>query len=149
MHMIEDLEKSLPSSWYLDRDIYRLEVEHIFKEDWFVACREEAMPKVGDHLVLNWFGESLLIVRDTEHQLNAFHNVCRHRGSRLCLESDVIRHGGVTKQNTIVCPYHLWTYDLSGQLIYAPHLAEMDFSNVRLYPVSLESWGGFFSESCG
>ena len=143
MPVIEDLEKSLPTSWYRERDIYQLEVEHIFKKDWFVACRVEEMPDVGDHLVLEWYGESLLIVRDTEGELNAFHNVCRHRGSRLCLESDVIRHGGVTKQNKIVCPYHLWVYDLNGQLIDAPHLAEMHFDNVRLYPVSLESWGGF------
>ncbi len=143
MTAIRDLEKSLPSSWYRDDGVFDIEIDHIFSKEWFVACRAESLPDIGDHLVLEWFGQNLLIVRNTEGQLKAFHNVCRHRGSKLCYESDVITHGGVTKQQTIVCPYHLWTYDLDGRLIKAPHLADHEIGDVTLYPVSLAEWGGF------
>ena len=59
----------------------------------------------------------MLIVRDDDMQLRAFHNVCRHRGARLCQE-----HQGSV--GNIVCPYHQWTYDLDGRLIHADHMGE-------------------------
>ena len=80
----EQLERTLPTTWYRSPEIFRTEKERIFCREWIVACREEELPKPGDHRVLDWLGESVLLVRNREGELRAFYNVCRHRGSRLC-----------------------------------------------------------------
>jgi Rieske 2Fe-2S family protein len=80
-------------------------------------------------------------------------NVCRHRGARLCV-SDAEQVGpdqvqlkdGVLGTTGIRCPYHQWTYALDGHLLHAPHFAESPGfrkSDFSLYPVGLETWGGF------
>lgn len=147
------LERTLPSSWYLDQSVYQLEREHIFMREWFCVAREERVPEPGDHCVIDVCGESILLVRNTSGQLNAFYNVCRHRGAQLCAaesqsssDKDIDLKGGVIGKNRIVCPYHAWRYDLDGQLIGAPHMSEesgFNPENVRLYSVACETWGGF------
>jgi glycine betaine catabolism A len=146
------LERTLPSSWYRSTQVYRVEKERIFCREWFAACREEELPKPGDYLVLEAAGESILLVRNREGELRAFYNVCRHRGSRLCRTPEqqqalrVALPGGITGGRMIVCPYHQWSYDFNGALLAAPHLGaatgfrKQDF---HLYPVGVESWGGF------
>ncbi len=147
------MQKSLPSSYYLSEEVFVREKEHIFFREWLCAGREEQLPKPGDFLVLDLLGESVLVVRTKEGELKAHYNVCRHRGARLCLEETLADKagagvaGGVTPAGTIRCPYHLWTYSLDGHLLSAPHLRESDGlrkENFSLYPVRLETWGGFF-----
>src|SRR6185295_9715078 len=144
------LEPTLPSFWYQREDVYALEQEHIFFKEWLCVGREDELPKAGDHRVLDVCGQSILLVRNTEGALRAFYNVCRHRGARLCApkaaETGLAIQGGVTSSGTILCPYHAWTYDLNGQLLRAPHLSKdsgFDVGSVRLYPVGVETWGGF------
>ncbi len=147
------IEMTLPSSWYLEDDIFKLEREHIFLKEWFCVGREEAWPNNGDHQVLDVMGESIIVVRNKEGILRGFYNVCVHRGARLCptaeenKNSDGVKvHGGVMKGKLIMCPYHTWSYDLDGNLINAPHMtAEMGFDSkgVHLHPVSVECFGGF------
>jgi glycine betaine catabolism A len=148
---IAGLEQTLPSSWYIDEDIFRREKQRIFYREWFCAGREEQLPAPGDHIVLDIVGESILIVRNREGELRAFYNVCRHRGARLCRADDpgtpgLAVQGGVVAGRSILCPYHQWSYDLDGRLIAAPHmstLAGFDKNSVHLYPVGVECWGGF------
>src|ERR1700730_8982808 len=92
------------------------------------------------------------MVRNREGRLRAFYNVCRHRGSRLCrapAETQamrVARPGGISAARLIVCPYHQWSYDFDGALIAAPHLsgvAGFKKDDFHLYPVGVDSWGGF------
>ena len=147
------LEQTLPSSWYLQESVFALEREHIFMKEWFCVGREEQVPAVGDHLVVDAYGESVLIVRNQEKQLRAFYNVCRHRGASLCPLADeevsperASLRGGVVNKEMITCPYHAWSYDLDGQLQQAPHMSEdMGFAieDIQLYPVACKSWGGF------
>jgi glycine betaine catabolism A len=145
------LQRSLPTSWYLSEEVFAREKDLIFTREWFCAGREEQLPKAGDSRVLSVLGESILMVRTKDGELKAHYNVCRHRGSRLCLseedKEDVPLNGGITNAGTIRCPYHLWTYGLDGRLISAPHLREADGlhkEDFSLYPVGLETWGGFF-----
>lgn len=143
------LQESLPSSYYLSDEIFHLEKERIFFREWFCAGREEQLPRSGDFLVLDVLGESILVVRTRQGELRAHYNVCRHRGARLCESTadEISATGGVTPAGTIRCPYHLWTYALSGELLSAPHLRESDGftkADFSLYPVGLETWGGFF-----
>jgi glycine betaine catabolism A len=149
----EQLERTLPTSWYRNPDIFQIEKERIFCREWLAVCREEELPKPGDHRLLDLLGESVLLVRNREGHLRAFYNVCRHRGSRLCRAAGepvapgrVALPGGMTAGRLIVCPYHQWSYDLNGALVAAPHLgvgSGFDKQKFHLHPVSVETWGGF------
>jgi len=147
-----ELERTLPTSWYRSPDIFQIEKERIFCREWLGVCREDELPQPGDHKVLDVLGESILVVRNRDGRLRAFYNVCRHRGSRLCRTAEagvpgrVALAGGVTGGRLIVCPYHQWSYDLNGALVAAPHLGAgtgFDKDGYHLYPVGMESWGGF------
>jgi Rieske 2Fe-2S family protein len=148
---VAGLEQTLPSSWYYSEATFALEKERIFCREWLCAGREEELPKPGDFRVVDVVGESILIVRNRQGVLRAFYNVCRHRGSRLCRPQQNPAtggaiQGGVIAGRSIMCPYHQWSYDLDGRLIAAPHLADVsgfDKSGISLYPVGVESWGGF------
>ena len=147
------MERSLPSAWYHEDAVFKVEKERLFQREWFAACREQELPKPGDHRVLAVFGESVLLLRNRDGELRAFYNVCRHRGARLCAAPGepqgtwgVSLAGGVTSGRMIVCPYHQWSYDLNGALIAAPHLAaNPDFKkdDFHLYPIGVDVWGGF------
>jgi glycine betaine catabolism A len=149
----EQLERTLPTSWYLSSAVFQAEKERIFCREWIGVCREEELQNPGDSLVLDLLGESILVVRNREGQLRAFYNVCRHRGSRLCRATDepvatgrVALAGGFTAGRMIICPYHRWSYDFNGALVAAPHLgsgSEFNKKDFNLDPVGIDSWGGF------
>ena len=149
----EQLERTLPTSWYLSPEVFKTEKERIFCREWIAVCREEEVRSPGDSLVLDVLGESVLMVRNREGQLRAFYNVCRHRGSRLCrssgeppAEGRVALAGGITAGRLIVCPYHRWSYDFNGALVAAPHLgsaAGFNKQEYSLYPIGIDTWGGF------
>ncbi len=144
------LEPTLPSSWYRSEAVFALEKERIFCREWLCVGREEELAQPGSWRVLDLLGESVLLVRNREERLRAFYNVCRHRGTRLCRDPaegppDPPLPGGIAA-GRITCPYHQWTYDFDGRLLAAPHMgaeAGFDRTQFSLYPVAVESWGGF------
>ena len=147
----DSLERSLPSDWYTNDKVFCIEREHIYSKEWICAGREEYLPAIGDHKVLEIAGESVIVVRNESDKLRAFYNVCRHRGAQLCsTESDshgIKLKGGVINGKIIACPYHAWSYNLDGNLINTPHLNTTEgftHKNHALYPVGCEVWGGFF-----
>jgi Phenylpropionate dioxygenase and related ring-hydroxylating dioxygenases, large terminal subunit len=119
------LEKSLPSSYYYQPEMFAREKDRIFVREWFCAGREEELPSPGTVLVREVLGESILVARAKDGELKAHYNVCRHRGSRLCASEEnrwgVKLRDSVTSAATIRCPYHQWTYALDGSLLRAPH----------------------------
>ena len=149
---LSTLEESLPGAWYVSPEIFERETEAIFFQEWFCVGREEEVSTTGDFLVRDLAGESILIVRAKDGTLNAFYNVCRHRGCRLVLDdapvlSDDDRPGPSGKfRGAIRCPYHSWTYGLDGDLRAAPFLPETDEvrkAEFSLEPLALDVWGGF------
>jgi len=135
------MERTLHRDFYFSEDIYRREVERIFAREWFCVGRVEDWPGSGDYQAIDVLGESVLVVRTREGKLAAHYNVCRHRGSRLVPEGS---RGSFT--GAIRCPYHSWTYSLDGSLRAAPFLDEeagFGRADLSLYPVGVESWGGF------
>jgi len=117
---------ALPQAFYRDPDIYRRDIEQIFLKSWLYAGHQSEIPKVGDWFLFEFDEESVIIVRSAENEINALLNVCRHRGSRVCVESS-----GCSKRLT--CRYHGWTYDLEGQLRAAAHMDEsFDKSEIGL-----------------
>jgi glycine betaine catabolism A len=150
--LIAGLEPTLPSAWYRDSSIFKLEQERIFAREWLCVGREEELAAPGDHKLLQVVGESILLVRNARGALRAFYNVCRHRGAQLCRIDGaspvpgMAVQGGVIAGRSIVCPYHQWSYDLDGRLIAAPHMAgtpDFDKTSVSLSPVAVDTWGGF------
>ncbi|HZP89981.1 MAG TPA: aromatic ring-hydroxylating dioxygenase subunit alpha [Actinomycetota bacterium] len=145
------MERTLPARAYLSEDAFALERERIFWREWMCVGREEALARSGDYLRVDVAGESVLVLRTREGELRGFHDVCRHRGSRLVLD-DVGPEGrtepGPTGRfrGSIVCPYHAWTYALTGELRAAPFLTESDGlrrESLSLHPVAVDAWGGF------
>jgi Rieske 2Fe-2S family protein len=132
--------KTLSGRFYTSSEIYAREQEQIFDTRWLCAGREEQIPAAGDFFVRALGAESVLILRDRTGAVRAFHNICRHRGARLCEEP----RG--TLPNTIQCSYHAWTYALDGRLLGAPSMDEVegfDKSDYPLHPVPLATWEGF------
>ena len=131
---------TLPGRYYYDPAIYELELENIFSRMWVCVGRADAIPNAGEYRVVALGRESVIVVRNREGRLNAFLNVCRHRGARLCPEASGRLKG------SIQCRYHAWTYGLDGRLIGAPNVmsdAQFDRAAFGLLPVALAVWEGF------
>jgi Rieske 2Fe-2S family protein len=107
-----DQDYSLPRPLYNDPMLFRLDMEEVFQKEWLFVGMTSEIPKKGDYFTVEIGQNPVLVVRDGDGSVNAFHNTCRHRGSRLCSS-----HRG--KVANLVCPYHQWTYDLKGNLLFA------------------------------
>jgi Rieske 2Fe-2S family protein len=129
---------TLPQRYYTDYDVFRAEMDRFFFSRWVCVGRDEQVGKAGDYFLAEVAGESVIVTRDASGALRAHYNVCRHRGTRMCMEQS-----GVFKDARIRCPYHAWTYGLDGALVVAPHM-EADFvrSDYPLHPVAVEVWQG-------
>ena len=106
---------------------------------WVCVGRIEQIEKPGQFIVRELLGESIIITSNAAGTVNAFYNVCRHRGTKLCEE-----HQGAFA-GSIQCPYHAWTYDLDGRLIGAPHMDEVPHfakSDYPLHRVHADVWDG-------
>lgn len=138
---LSDIQPSLPTRMYLDPDHYARELRAIWYASWVYLCRAEDLAHERDFRVIEVGSQSILVTRDSDMRLHAFHNTCRHRGSVLCTEE-----AGRFRGPSIVCPYHQWTYTLDGRLRGTPNRLESpDFRNddYPLYRVALEERAGF------
>jgi Rieske 2Fe-2S family protein len=127
---------SLEAPFYLSDTLMQADMEHIFGKHWIFAAVEPQIAEAGDYITVDFGNNSILIVRDDAMEIRAFHNVCRHRGTRLCAS----QQGAV---GNIVCPYHQWTYDLTGKLIHAKHMGDdFDATGLGLKPVHLRRMAG-------
>jgi len=103
---------SLAQPFYNSPRIFERDVQKIFLKEWLFVDHASRIPRPGDYFLFAIAGESLIIVRDQDGQIHALFNVCRHRGSRVCLQAS-----GSAK--ALVCPYHAWSYGLDGRLLGA------------------------------
>ncbi|MCH8030341.1 MAG: aromatic ring-hydroxylating dioxygenase subunit alpha [Bacteroidetes bacterium] len=123
---------SLEQRFYTDPEIYALEIESIVMRNWIFAGHQSQLAEVGDYLVLNVASESAIVVRSKQGGIKAFANVCRHRGSIVCL-------GKSGNQRTFECPYHGWMYDTDGNLIAARNMPEdFDRTSFGLHKLPVE-----------
>ena len=120
--------KTLPARFYTDSALFRLEIENFFFEGWICAGRADNIPNPGDYFLREIAGESIIVVRGDSGTIEAFYNVCRHRGTRLCSVAEGSFAG------RIQCPYHGWTYALDGRLLGAPHMDPESFQRLD-YPL--------------
>ncbi|MCZ4090079.1 aromatic ring-hydroxylating oxygenase subunit alpha [Sinorhizobium psoraleae] len=128
---------SLDRAFYTDPDYYRQDLEHIWYKDWLFIGHDCEIPRAGNYFTVQVGDYPIVIVRDRQGTIRALHNSCRHRGSRVCTQ-----HKGSSAK--LVCPYHQWTYELDGKLLFARQMPEgFDPAEHSLKPVHCETVGGY------
>ncbi len=127
---------SLPQAFYVVPQIFDADLDRIYRRHWLLAGPTCRVPRAGDYFTYQIANDSIVILRDESGVIHAHHNVCRHRGSRICLDEQ-----GQAKR--LVCPYHNWAYDLNGALCAARHLPEeVDRQSLGLHPVAVRVVAG-------
>ncbi|WP_146584397.1 aromatic ring-hydroxylating oxygenase subunit alpha [Puniceibacterium confluentis] len=127
---------SLEQPFYQDPGLYDSDLRHIWYRDWLMTAVSAELPKTGSYVTRQIGDHSVIVVRGADGVVRAFHNSCRHRGSRIC---------SAAKGNSpkLVCPYHQWTYELDGRLLYAREMgADFKPAEFGLKPVHCEEVAG-------
>ncbi len=127
---------SLPRAFYTDENVYRADLERVWRRGWLFAGHACEIPNSGDYFTMEVDTDSVIVLRDDGGTLRAHHNVCRHRGMRLCSEPA----GSVRR---IVCPYHQWGYARDGRLVACRSMPDdFDKSQFGLHSVLLREIEG-------
>ena len=129
---------ALPNRYYTDPSVFIEEKEKIIYKTWQYVGHVSSIKNPGDYITVQIVDQSIIVLRDKDSQLRAFYNVCQHRAHELLEDRGNIQ--------VIVCPYHTWTYQLSGELIRAPFadkVAHFDKSKICLMGIRLEDFHGF------
>ena len=79
---------TLDQEFYIDDYIFDLDIKNIFSKQWVFVGHVSRIPKYGDYFLFNIGNESIIIIRDKDDLIHAHYNVCRHRGSHICLEEE-------------------------------------------------------------
>ena len=132
----------IPKDRYLSREFLEMELDRLWPRVWQIACRADRVAKPSDYVDYTIGDQSILVVHGDDGQLRAFHNSCRHRGTRLASGS------GCFEGHRIRCPFHGWTWKLDGasERVFHPEefdAAVMDPELLRLRECQLDTWGGF------
>jgi carnitine monooxygenase subunit len=130
--------RSLEARFYIDPGIYAKEKAGLLARTWQFAGHASQLEKTGDYFSFEIAGQSLFCIRDREGQIRAFYNVCQHRAHELV-------HGSGNAR-LLVCRYHAWTYELTGQLRSGPNVNSVpgfDRNQICLSPVRSEVFCGF------
>lgn len=128
---------SLEQPFYVDPDFHRLDMELIWYRDWLFVGHDCEITRPGSYFTVQVGDYPVVVVRGRDGVIRALHNTCRHRGSRVCAE----QRGMAAR---LVCPYHQWTYDLDGSLVFARQMGEdLCKQDLGLKPVACESVAGY------
>jgi len=130
----------LPAWSFFSPEMLELEKDMLFRRHWQVVCHQSDIPNPGDFITLDLVGERALVIRGRDGVVRAFHNLCRHRGSR------VVAEDSGTCKSAIICPFHGWAYNLDGTLRGAARpgsLPRFDPVQMGLKPVDMDIWQGF------
>lgn len=130
----------LPPWTYFSDELLEIEKEELFRRHWQLVCHVNDLPQAGDYVAIDIVGERALILRGADGRVRAFHNVCRHRGSR------VVADDKGSCKSAVVCPFHGWSYNLDGTLrspAQAHTLPDLDPAEFGLKPMEMDIWNGF------
>ena len=136
----KDWDRSgLPGWAYFSQELFELECETLFKTHWQFVCHVNEAADIGAYVTFDVAGERALVIRGHDGILRAFHNLCRHRGSRIVPDAR-----GVCNK-AMVCPYHGWAYNLDGGLRGIANrdtFPPMQADKWGLKPLEMEVWNG-------
>ena len=128
---------------YTDPDLFAREKTELFRNYPQFVGPSCLLPEAGDYFAFDDTGIPILIVRTVEGTLNAFVNICSHRGAPL----NECQHGKAKMERMFSCPYHGWSYDLDGKLIGVPFgkegFTDIDREQLGLRPLQVEEKNGF------
>jgi glycine betaine catabolism A len=102
---------ALPGAFFADDTLYQAEIEYIFGRHWLFVASEPEIPESGDYRTFQVGPWPIFVLRRDDGSIAAFHNTCRHRGSRILQQE-----AGIAGSK-LQCPYHRWTYDLDGRVV--------------------------------
>lgn len=131
--------RTIDARFYLDKSQYEREMERIFHQAWFPACSSKELAKPRDFVVWDRLQQSVVIVRQDDGSIGAWHNVCQHRGARIVEKSGNCRYG------KFKCPWHGFAYDLAGKCTTVPlreSFDEKELADLRTPPVRAYEWNG-------
>ena len=127
---------ALEQAFYADQDVFQADLETIHYREWLFAIAACELEKPGSFVTYKVGAFNVILVRGSDNQIRAFHNTCRHRGSVICKA-----HKGHAPK--LVCPYHQWTYELDGSLLWARDMgADFDPTQHGLKPVHCRELAG-------
>ncbi|MBI5088273.1 MAG: Rieske (2Fe-2S) protein, partial [Actinobacteria bacterium] len=137
---IADVAKALtmPPEIYTSEEFLAFERDAIFAREWLCVGRSSTIPNTGDYFTTTANGEPIIVARAKDGTVRAFSSICQHRGMQIADDA-----GNCTK---FTCPYHLWSYDLTGRLLGAPAMERTEAFDKKDYPLpalSVELWQGF------
>lgn len=136
LHAQIDAGYLLPTRWYADPEIFRLELERIHRRAWHFATHAGDLAAPGDVYVRNVAKVPIVLVHGTDGQVRGYLNICRHRGHPVVMESG--------NRPKLRCHFHAWTYDLDGRLLHAPRAQgdpTFDPAQFGLVPIRTHVWG--------
>lgn len=141
MNPVERTHGHLSTQAYTSPEWYEREQQELFGRVWQFGGFVEDVAGAGDYVTVQAGCHPLLVVRGSDGELRAFHNICRHRGTQL------LRTIGKSK-TSLICPYHHWTYSLDGALKSIPgkkdEFPDVDMSSLCLHRASVATWQGMF-----
>jgi Rieske 2Fe-2S family protein len=141
---VGEYSRTLSREHYISQEWFDRDIERVFGRSWLFAGFASQIPRGGDFFTFEFTNMNIAVTRTQTGEIAAFHNVCRHRGTRFCGE----RTGHVKKG--FVCRFHGWTYDLDGRLINAPQMPDtFDRAQWSAKPVAVEVWKGFIFVNLG
>ncbi len=130
---------TIPAPWYVDERVAELERRTVFSRTWQMVGRLDQLAEPGQYVTAMLAGEPIVVVRGEDRQLRGFFNVCRHHAAAVMTEE-------AGKAPILRCPYHGWTYALSGELKGTPDFAgvcNFDRGRNGLVPVETAVWERF------
>lgn len=126
---------------YISRDWFEKEREKVFMPSWLCIGRAENLPENGSYFIrdIEILKAAILVVRNADGAIQAYHNVCKHRGNKLvqCASG---------KAKSFTCGFHGWVYDQQGQLADVPDenlFFSLDKAKLALTPIATDCWNGF------
>ena len=136
--MTSTLTLSLAAKYYTDPEVFKLETNGVLARTWQFAGHASQLQETGDYFTFEMAGESLFCIKGRDGEIRTFYNVCQHRAHQLV--------SGQGQTRVVVCPYHAWTYELSGELRAGPNIKAVegfDKSSICLTSVRTEVFLGF------
>lgn len=136
--MNSPLTHTLDARYYTDPAIYEQERAGLLSRTWQFAGHISQVKNPGDYFAFEIAGENLFCIRGRDGEIRTFYNVCQHRAHEMV--------SGRGNTRVVVCPYHSWSYELTGELRAGPNIKSVpgfDRSAICLTSVRTEDFNGF------
>ena len=129
--------KTIPSKWYYSKKLFKLENKMIFSKSWHLVGSESILKNPGDALIREILNQPIIIIKQKNHSLKAFFNVCQHSGGPLLTTNSCVKR--------LQCKYHGWIYNLNGELKRVrefENVENFDFKDYNLKSIDIKVWQG-------